>query len=163
MAFVCSQCGQRIVNGNAQKYNNKNVCQTCYQKLMQAEIKAQKAKKELYDYIKSVLGLNECPREITTAIDHLIKDGKKVKGIEATVYYYYLVLGNKYNPDQRYYFYKIINDEYLNARDFIAQQQKIKEINANFHATTPPVIVRIHEGDITKKRRKKINYKMEDL
>lgn len=163
MAFICTNCGQKIVSGATYKYKNKNVCISCFNKLIQQDIQIQQARKNLYQYICQLFSLTECPYEIINAIDRLEKDGKTINGIKATIYYYYSILGNEYNPDHRYYFFKIVNENYYITRDYFKKQKEIREINDKIDINVPPIHVQVAPNELGKKRRHQIKYKMEDL
>lgn len=156
--IICSRCQQRIV-ANVYRLNGKTYCGNCYDQLMQ-ELTAQSiAKEELINYIKLLFGKSECPNEVIYAIDQAVKQGKKIKGIKATLYYYYELTGH--NIDNIYYIGKVITEQYDNARNYIQKQKEINEANKNVDLDVPPIHVTIKKGG--PKRIVNINYKMEDL
>ena len=84
-AGYCSQCGKKII-GTVHKVNDKTYCGDCYEIAMQSLAALEKAKKELYDYIKDLFGKTSCPEtaELTANADEpSAPQGKEAEGGEA--------------------------------------------------------------------------------
>lgn len=155
---VCACCGKQLI-GQKRKYNGEFLCAECYKEKMEQEIRFQEAKGKLYDYIKGLFGLNECPDEVVYTIDKALRDGKKLKGIRNTLWYYYEVMGH---PTDNYnYLSKVIREQYENAREFFKEQEEVKKKNAQVDLhNLETVVVKI---PAPKKKKKDLGYRMEDL
>jgi len=158
-SFVCSQCGKRIW-GNKFQYENQSLCLHCYEALIKKENTQQEGSRDdLYNYIQGLFH-QECPPEVSVAIEKWIKKGKKYTGIKYTLYYFYEILGNK--PDSITLINWIIETQYDLARQHIADRNELKNINSQVQINIPPTIIKLHPNK-KKNIHRNINYKMEDL
>ena len=156
-AIICAKCGQKIVVGNGNRHKGKIYCNGCYDLVIQEELTQELAKEELYNYIKELFGKAECPSEIVYAIEQALGFGRKIKGIKATIYYYYEIAGNEAN--NIYLVPKVIREQYENAKIYIEKVQTTMEANKNTEINPPPICVRMTQPS----RKKTTKYKMEDL
>lgn len=158
-ALLCARCGQRVV-GNGHYYAGRKYCAHCYDELMQELIELDKAKEDLYNYIKTLFGVSECPQEVIYTIDRALGKGKKLKGIRATIWYYYEIQGHA--PDNTSSLSRVINDYYEDAKNYINHVNDVKAKNAELDLSdVPTVVVKVDLNNLEKK--KKIKYRMEDL
>ena len=155
----CHRCKQRIV-GLRHRYDGKEYCDECYNTLMQELQELEQQKVALYAYIGNLFGVSECPDYVIYAIDKAIKSGKKVKGIEGTIYWYYQIQNHLANNIGEVV--TIINTEYENARKYVASQREIARQNEEVNFTDIPAkTVQIVSN--RRKKKWKSNYRMEDL
>lgn len=154
----CEKCGQIII-GEVHIFEGKKYCNNCYEQLMQERQQKEAELKVLRDYIKKIYQIDAIPVEVNYAIDKLIAIGKKPTGIKATLYYYYKILGNK---PALYLFGRVIEEKYEEARYYFLKQQELRKINDSIDITNNKRIVNVVVKNSTKKKRQ-INYKMEDL
>ena len=155
-ALTCARCGQRIV-GNGHRYLGKVYCSTCYDEVMEETMALENDKQELYDYIKNLFGKSECPNEVIFMIDQQLRTGKKVRGIQATLYYYYEILGHDTNNILG--LGRVLQEQYENARDYTEQVNKNQELNRQVNLNVEPKNIKIPRP-CSKKR---LKYKLEDL
>ena len=154
--LVCAKCGQRII-GNGSRYRGKIYCNSCYDQLMAEEAAFEQDKKELFAYIKELFGEQECPGEVISTVEYALRNGKKIRGIRATLYYYYELMANE--PNNIYTVSRVIKEQYDNARVYIEEQNRIMEENKKVDLNVPPVVVTISRP----RSKKQIKYRMEDL
>jgi len=159
--MLCCQCGQSLVGQKSTNYKGKSYCLACYNKLIEQQTLLEKSEEELYIYIKKLFGLSECPSEVTNAVDYLIKQGKTVNGIRATIHYYYEIKGNEATSDNIMYLSKNIKEQYDNAREYWKEQKILRQKNMQIDLNVPPKTVVIKKTPKTHKKQTK--YKMEDL
>ena len=154
--LTCAKCGHRII-GNGSRHLGKTYCNACYDQIINELAELEKAKEHLYNYIKKLFGEAELPSDVISIIDYNLKNGKKPKGIEGTLYYYYEVLGHE--PNNLYFIGKVIKEEYAHARDYMEERKRIMDANKEVDINVPPVTCTIERP----KNKVKIKYRMEDL
>lgn len=157
----CPKCGQRLIGQTTINYKNKSYCLACYNILIEQEKELEKSEESLYNYIKGLFGLTECPSEVISNLEYLIKQGKTLKGIRATIHYYYEIKGNEANADNIMYLSKTIREQYDNARDYWREQNLLRQKNMQVNLDVPARKIVLKETP--KSRRKQLNYRMEDL
>lgn len=155
-ALVCAHCGQKII-GNGYRYLGKVYCGACYEKAMQESMALEAAKEELFGYVKNLFGKTDCPPEVIYMVEQNLKTGKKIKGIRATIYYYYEVKGHE--PNNIFFLGKVISEQYENARQYVEECARIAEVNRLTNLVVAPNNVKVRQP----RRKKEIKYKMEDL
>lgn len=155
-ALVCARCGHKII-GNGSRHLGKLYCNACYDQIIAELNELEKAKEHLFQYIKKLFGEVDLPSDIISIIEYNLKNGKKPRGIEGTIYYYFEVLGHE--PNNIYLLGKVIRDEYEHARTYMEERKRIMEANKDVEIDVPPVIYKIERP----KGKRKIKYRMEDL
>lgn len=156
-ALTCATCGQ-VITGKGRVFNTKTYCASCYQKVLQEQEALAEEKRELCLYIRKVFAINQVPNETMYAIDKFYKEGKKYKGMRATLYYYFEILGN--DGINIILFSRIINEQYENARSYLERVSKIKKMNAEVELTDEVVTYKISDRG---KKGKKPQRRIEDL
>lgn len=156
--LLCTSCGCKIL-GKGRRLEGAIYCEDCYQKKMTEKINLDNAKAELYTYITNLFGLGDCPTPVISYIDRALKYGKKIPGIRATIKYYYEIEGHSLNYIEG--LGRIIDDNYIKAREYYAQQEEIRKKNLKININVPPKVVTINQQSNTSKKMPK--YKMEDL
>lgn len=160
-SYICNKCGQRIIGNLFKRYNSKSYCIGCYSVLIQEATKQERDKQKLYKYIKELFVLPDCPAEVVNMIDSFLKDGKKPSGIEATLWYYYEILGNKADIS---FIGKTIREQYENAKKYVIEQQQIKKYNETVNLNVAPRTIKISSSSLNNTNfSKKTSYNMEDL
>lgn len=159
---VCNSCGNKIT-GLKYTYEGKSYCQACYQNIQQELLKTEQEKDELYNYIKQLFVISELPSDLVAGIDRELFNGKKIKGIKNTLWYYYEVNGHPCTNINSVIY--TIRDQYENARNYVIQTKKIIEQNQTVNLDVPPNVIVIKKSDLDAQNnnRPKINYKIEDL
>lgn len=161
--FVCAECQQKT-KGLKYTYNGRNYCYDCYTKMLKVLEKENTQKQHLYDYIKEIYGINEVPLEVTNMINHELTMGKKIKGIEYTLYYYAQIEGNSLGPVTSLYF--IIRDYYEAAHSYVLKTKKQQEQNAQVNLNVKPRVIHLKKSDLESKNdghHNTIKYNIEDL
>lgn len=160
--FICNACKSKIT-GLKYNYEGKSYCFSCYQNIQQDLLKTEQDKQELYNYIKQLFTVSEIPQDVVAGIDRELSSGKKLKGIKSTLWYYYEVYENTRNNVSAIPF--IIHDQYENAKNYVIQMNKIKEINQNIDINVPENKIVIKKSELEKNinPRNKISYNIEDL
>ena len=156
-ALTCSSCGQ-VITGKGRIFNTKTYCASCYQKVLQEQEALAEEKRELCLYIRKMFGINQVPNETMYAIDKFFKEGKKYKGMQATLYYYFEILGN--DGVNIMMFSRIINEQYENARNYLERVNKIKRLNADREISDEVVTYVISDKN---KNKRKPQRRIEDL
>ena len=155
----CSKCGTLLVGTAFREIDGKKYCEACYQSLMAEKIAFDNAQKDLYNYIKEIFGVTYIPPEVIGAITRQISyDKVQIKGLKATIWYYYKVLGN--NPVLEL-LPRVLKEQYDRTRQYLIDQKKIREENMKVNINVKPRIVVVNKDD--KENRNKPKYKMEDL
>jgi len=160
--FICNSCKNKIT-GLKYTYEGKGYCYSCYQTIQEELLKTEQDKQELYTYIKQLFAISEIPQEVVMGIDRELANGKKLKGIKNTLWYYYEICGYTGSVSGVVY---TIRDQYENARAYVLQMNKIKEINKTVDINVPENKIVIKQSDLQKTQtnpRDKINYRIEDL
>lgn len=159
---VCNSCGAKIT-GLKYTYNGKVYCYTCYQSIQEELLKAEQDKQELYNYIKQLFVIAEIPEDVVVGIDRELANGKKLKGIKNTLWYYYEVEAHICSNVSNVTY--VIRDQYENARNYVREINKLKEINKNIDIDVPvrKIVIKKSELDAQNNTKKKINYNIEDL
>lgn len=156
-ALTCAHCGQVLI-GNGRPSKGKVYCPSCFDKLVKEQEVFEAEKQDLCIYLRKLFGLTEVPAEVVHAIDRLYRDGRKLKGMKATIYYYYEILGNDtYNV---MLFSKIITEQYDNARMYLEKVRKIQQHNAEVDIKVPPMTYTISDKH---KNKRKPQRRIEDL
>lgn len=155
----CSKCGTTFVGTAFREIDGKKYCEKCYQELVTEKIAFDNAQKDLYNYIKEVFGITFIPPEVVGAITRQISyDKVQIKGLKATIWYYYKVLGNtpviELLP-------RVLKEQYERTREYLIEQRKIREVNMKTNINVEPRVVIISKDD--QKNRNKPKYRMEDL
>ena len=158
-AAKCARCGQRLI-GVGIKLKDGTYCTSCYNIKVSELQKEDEAKKEIYDYIKQIFECESLPPSVASGVDTLINQGKKISGIKGTLWYYYFIMGNTPSNSHLDYLYKIINDNYDAARDYVVKARELKEKNMMIDINVPAQTVKVK---INHDRKKKLSYNMEDL
>ena len=158
---VCSSCGTKIT-GLKYTHNGKVYCYNCYQNVQQELLKTEQEKQELYAYIKQLFVIAEIPEDVVAGIDRELNGGKKIKGIKNTLWYYYEVEAHVGTVNNIVY---TIRDQYENARNYVREINKLKEINKDIDINVPTrtVVIKKSELDTQSNIKRKINYNIEDL
>ena len=155
----CSKCGTFLVGTAFREIDGKRYCEACYQSLMAEKIAFDNAQKDLYNYIKEVFGVTYIPPEVVGAITRQISyDKAQIKGLKATIWYYYKVLGN--NPVLEL-LPRVLKEQYERTRQYLIDQKKIREENMKVDINVKPRVVIINKDD--QENRNKPKYRMEDL
>lgn len=158
---VCSEC-KRIL-GTSLKYSHQGrvFCFDCFQKVQAQLLEDEKKRQELYDYIKKIFNISSISADILSSIDHLIKDGKKLSGIKATLYYYYEIMGSS-TPLSSLYF--VIRDHYDEAHDYFVKQHQVAEANAQVKINPSSVTITLDPKKLHEESsKKKFKYNIEEL
>ena len=108
---------------------------------MQSLAALEKAKKELYDYIKDLFGKTSCPDPVLNAVERAIDSGKTVTGVRYTIYYYYQILANCADNINEVPW--IIRDYYDEAREYAASLKRLGEINGKVKIEKVPSEIKI--------------------
>ena len=162
---ICTKCENKIT-GLKYTYNGKSYCYSCYQAIQLELAKAEQDKQELYSYIKQLFAISEIPEDILMGIDREINSGKKVKGIQKTLKYYYEKL--EHTADDVALIVFVIKNQYENARQDAyntnLQNQKNLQILREKPVSDVIDISRVSAGSIgVPSRRKKIEYDAKDI
>ena len=155
---TCSACGQKIV-GSKYTHGGKNYCCACYGALAEKLEKEAKDKQSLIDYIKDIFSLSELPTETLNLIDRELKSGRTVRGLRATLWYYYDILLT--NPTNVLNLSFVFRDQYGAAKEYAEQIAKLKKINKKVDLTPKTRVVQVKKD--TSGATAKIPYKIEDL
>ena len=160
-AFICQGCGNKSV-GIRYTFQGKIYCYECYQKIMRRQEKQVSEKEHLYSYIKSLFSVYEIPVEVLNFIEKELNNGKKPKGMESTLKYYYEILGNSLVLNGVGY---VLKDQYENAKKYFEETKKIQENNKKVEFDKiPPRVVYINPADLeSETRNNRPKYKIEDL
>ena len=156
-ALTCAHCGQVII-GNGRPSRGKTYCVACYDKIVKEQEAMAVEKQDLCTYMKKVFGVSEITTEVMYTIDRLVREGKKLRGMKATLYYYFEVLGN--DGVSIMLLYKIINEQYDNARIYLDKMRKLKEHNDRIDITAETITYVISDKE---KHKRKPQRKIEDL
>lgn len=157
-AYKCSKCGQ-IITGATFTFQKEKYCGNCYHEVVEQSVALEKDKKELYEYICSLLGIIELPENACISIDYALKEGKTVSNIKNSLWYYYSILGNSVDSGNNIGF--IIRDYNDKAQSYISNMKELQEKNIKVNLDIPPVTIIIDPKN--KKKKKDFKYKMEDL
>lgn len=152
----CPKC-QQIIIGAGHLYNSKLYCDQCYKIVIEEAQNLEIEKRNLFDFIKELFGIDEMPDSWSVTIDRLIRSGKTIAGIKMTLTYYYNILGH--NPDTTYGL-GIIEKYYEETRQYAIKQQEIMQKNLEHEEKSETVTVKISRPVST---RKKPKYRIEDL
>ena len=155
----CSKCGTLLVGTAFREIDGKKYCEACYQSLMAEKIVFDNAQKDLYNYIKEVFGVTYIPPEVSGAITRQISyDKAQIKGLKATIWYYYKVLNN--NPVLEL-LPRVLKEQYERTRQYLIDQKRIREENMKVNINVKPRVVVVNKDD--QENRNKPKYRMEDL
>lgn len=155
----CSKCGTLLVGTAFREIDGKRYCEACYQSLMAEKIAFDNAQKDLYNYIKEVFGVTYIPPEVVGAITRQISyDKAQIKGLKATIWYYYKVLGNTPAIE---FLPRVLREQYERTRQYLIDQKKIREENMKVNINVEPRVVVVNKDD--QRSRNKPKYRMEDL
>ena len=75
-------------------FKGKTYCPKCYNKAIKEAESAEQELEELVEFIKELFGLTEFPPEWLEQIQAYHKEKKTLRGMQAPLYYYYMILGN---------------------------------------------------------------------
>ena len=154
---TCSLCGKTFT-GFSMIMNNKLVCPDCYNHEIERLEKVGEERDILLKYIKDLFSC-ECPTEVVSLID---KPGnKKLKGIKATIYYYYEILENSHTAADVQFLYYNKNENYEKAKAYFHERELLREKNMTVDIT-PVVNTVVIKKESVKNRRRPLT-KMEDL
>lgn len=155
----CSKCGALLLGTAFREIGGKRYCEKCYQEEIAEKMAFDNAQQDLYNYIKEVFGVSYIPPEITGAITRQISYEKaQVKGLKATIWYYYKILGNTPVLET---LPRVLKDQYDRTREYLIEQRKLRETNMKVDINVKPRVVVVNKED--QKTRNKPKYKMEDL
>lgn len=159
-ALICAKCGNKII-GTGLKRLGKLYCRACYEQVIAEYDEQEKAKEELYTYIRQLFNISEIPSEVVNVIDYNLKNGKKINGIGSTLKYYFEYSDTYHEADSAALSMlgKIIRENYDKAREWGAQRNQVLAYNETVDLNVPPVTVKIERP----KNKSKIKYRMEDL
>lgn len=157
----CNGCGQMLIKDEPFLLDGEVYCSDCYNRLIVERQKTEEEKKSLYEYIKSVFGVTECPPDVVSFINWATeKKGYKLSGIRATLYYYYEIEGKNPGDPEEVRF--IVPQQYEAARSYFIEMENIREKNDKVRLDNVKTNV-IHLKKSPESRRKHFGYKMEDL
>lgn len=155
----CAKCGALLLGAAFREIDGKRYCEKCYQETIAEKIAFDNAQQDLYNYIKEVFGVSYIPPEITGAITRQISyDKVQVKGLKATIWYYYKILGNTPILEG---LPRVLREQYERTREYLIEQRKLREENMKVNINVKPRIVVVNKED--QKSRNKPKYRMEDL
>lgn len=158
-ALRCAKCGTLLVGTAFREIDGKRYCEKCYQEEIAEKIAFDNEQQDLYNYIKEVFGVSYIPPEITGAITRQISyDKVQIKGLKATIWYYYKILGNTPNLEA---LPRVLRDQYDRTREYLIEQRKLRETNMKVDINVKPRVVVVNKED--QKTRNKPKYRMEDL
>ena len=100
------------------------------------------------------------PQEVINAIDRELKKGKKLRGLEETLHYYYEILGNPANSIRSVPY--VFADQYENAKRYVKDSARIAAHNRSVDLTPKTVVVKVTPESL-QSRRDKPAYNIEDL
>lgn len=156
----CEKCGTLLVGTAFREIEGKKYCEKCYRELVAEKKNFDNALQDLYNYIKEVFGITEIPPDIAGAVMRQITyDRAKPRGLKATIWYYYKVLGNTPRIE---WLSRVLKDQYGKAQEYFVEQRSIREKNMKTNICVEPRVVVIPRDNINKKRNKP-KYRMEDL
>ena len=156
----CAGCGKELI-GISYPHGGKSYCLDCHEAILSELLKAEEQKTALYNYIRELFNIGEIPEMVLMAIDRELKSGKKIKGIQSTIKYYYEVEGHEAkNID---YLSFVIKDQYDNARKYSEYIKAQQEHNSKIDLNVPPVVIKIDPKKNYNGNRKKTSCNIEDL
>ena len=157
---TCYGCGQRIL-GWPYPLKGHNYCYECFQTAQQEVEKEEQEKEILYHTIRRIFKVSEIPSEVLNAIERELKSGRKIRGLESTIKYYYDIMENPVGPITNLGF--ILHDQYDNAKNYVARISAIMRHNDTVDLNVPPVTVKVTRDSLRPIRNDDISYKIEDL
>lgn len=155
----CAKCGTLLVGTAFREIDGKKYCEKCYKEVMAEKLAFDNAQKDLYNYIKEVFGISYIPPEVIGSITRQISyDNAQIKGLKATIWYYYKVLGNQPVIEL---LPRVLKEQYERTRQYLIDQRKLREKNMEVDLNVAPRVVVVNKDDT--KSRNKPKYRMEDL
>ena len=159
-ALTCSICGKALVSGAGRSLRGRSYCPTCYSDAIKEIEKQELLEDQFYKYVKNLFNLNDIPAELSYMLSDLTNEGKKIKGIQKTLYYYYEILGHDTSNFGVYILKKIIRENYDLARVYFEKEKEVKEYNDKVDLTTEEVLVTLPDQS---KKQRKAKTRIEDL
>ena len=99
-ALRCAECGTTIVPSSKLTFKGKTYCPKCYNKAIKEAESAEQELEELVEFIKELFGLTEFPPEWLEQIQAYHKEKKTLRGMQATLYYYYESASNYFKEQK---------------------------------------------------------------
>lgn len=157
---ICHKCRQPILNW-PYTLRGEQYCYECFMQ-QQSELEEEEAARQvLYSTIKRIFCVSEVPQDVITAIDRELKNGRKISGLEATIRYYYEIMGHPVTSVSNVGF--VLRDQYDNARRYAEEVAQIMERNQDVDLSAQSVTVRVTPESLYPSRSKKIPYRIEDI
>lgn len=144
----CNECKTELQAGKYKFNRGKKLCLSCYDRVVLGKRKVEKQREDLDNYLCELFGFEEVPIEYTRQIDRFIKEYKFTpKGIKATAYYFYELLGNDIANDR---VLGIIPQVYNQARKHFQESAQVSQKNQEFVNKEETIVVKIRKpkGDL---------------
>lgn len=155
----CCECGARLLGVAFRELGGRKYCEKCYAKAVAAKLEFDKAQEDLYAYIREIFGVESIPPEVSGAITKAISyDHAQWKGLKATIWYYYKILGNKPVIE---FLPKVLREQYESARAYLVKQRELREKNMKVDLNVKPRVVVVRRDNHSNRNVPK--YRMEDL
>ena len=158
---ICCQCRQRIV-GKGFELKGKTYCGGCYSEALEKIEKTEEIKKDFNKYLIDLYQIDDIPLESLTQIDAIVNNYKDITYIKDLLFYYYNILGNEIKYSDLYYLTRIIGKYSSDFDKYLLEKKEIEKKNQEIDLKNiPSQTIIIKKNNKTKRR--KTNYKMEDL
>ena len=135
----CPMC-QMMIIGSGHLFNGKLYCDSCYPTIIKEAETIEFQKEELYEFIRTLFGIDVIPDSWIVTLDKMISSGKTIPGIRMTLTYYYTILGNPVNTT---WGLNIVNKYYDETKQYAIHQQEIIAANQQHTDCSKSVTVRI--------------------
>jgi len=156
---TCFRCKQKILNW-PYSFGGHKYCYECFQIVQEEGVAEENNRASLYEAIRRIFSVKEVPEEVINAINRELKKGKKLKGLEGTLHYYYEIMGNPANSIRGVIY--VFADQYENAKRYLQNSARIAEHNRSVDLTPKTVTVRVTPESL-QKGHDKPSYNIEDL
>ena len=127
-ALRCAECGTTIVPSSKLTFKGKTYCPKCYNKAIKEAESAEQELEELVEFIKELFGLPEWLEQIQA----YHKEKKTLRGMQATLYYYYMILGNIPDVERGLWAIKFY---YESASNYFKEQKELAKKNSEVDLT----------------------------
>lgn len=141
----CTKCG-RIIVGDPYQIDGDDFCATCYSEELQARKKLNAEKADLYDYLKKLFNIDECPETTKRTINRALASGKTLRGIRNTISYYYEIIQAE-EPNNIGYLSLIIDTQYEEAKKYWVKIEKLRDINSKVEIKKDPKVIVIERPE----------------
>ena len=131
-ALRCAECGTTIVPSSKLTFKGKTYCPKCYNKAIKEAESAEQELEELVEFIKELFGLTEFPPEWLEQIQAYHKEKKTLRGMQATLYYYYMILGNIPDVERGLWAIKFY---YESASNYFKEKKELAKKNSEVDLT----------------------------